>query len=72
MNRRLRFCVLTFLMSIISVVNAQELTVSDVNCRLVHNEKYYGNDEIVLYKDVPKLWTNIGNYRGNHAYACIW
>ncbi len=65
MNRRLRFCVLTFLMSIMSVVNAQELTVSDVNCRLVHNEKYYGNDEIVLYKDGSDLRVELSYFRCN-------
>lgn len=55
MNRGFLFCVLAFLMGISSVVNAQELSVSDVRCKLLHNPTYNEYNEIGLYKEGSNL-----------------
>ena len=65
MNRGLLFGVLLFLMGVQSVVNAQELSVSDIKCYLVHNEKYIGNDGIALYKDGSDLRVELSYYQCN-------
>ena len=48
---------------ILSVINAQELQVSDIRCRLAHGAKYIGSDDIALYKEGSNLiFMNSENY----------
>ena len=44
-------------------VSAQELTVSDIRCRLVHNQKNIGDDVVVLYKEGSNLRIDLGYYK---------
>ena len=44
-------------------VNAQELQVSDIMCRLVHNQKNIGDDDIALYKEGSNLRIILGYYQ---------
>lgn len=46
-------------------VNAQDLKVSDVSCRLVHNLKHVGDEAISLYKEGSNLRIILGYYRCN-------
>ena len=55
MNRGFLFCVLAFLMGISSVVNAQELSVSDVRCLFLNSPTYNEYDDIGLYKEGSNL-----------------
>ena len=63
MKRVSLFHIMVLITGILSVINAQELQVSDIRCRLTHGAKYIGSDDIALYKEGSNLRIILGCYQ---------
>ena len=63
MKRVSLFHIMVLITGILSVINAQELQVSDIRCRLAHGAKYIGSDDIALYKEGSNLRFILGYFQ---------
>ena len=63
MKRVSLFHIMVLITGILSVINAQELQMSDIRCRLAHGAKYIGSDDIALYKEGSNLRIILGCYQ---------
>ena len=63
MKRVSLFHIMVLITGILSVINAQELQVSDIRCWLVHNQKNIGDDDIALYKEGCNLRFILGYFQ---------
>ena len=65
MKKGLLLSILMFLVGTQITVNAQELTVSDISCRLIPNTQNIEDEVIVLYSEGSGIRVQLATYRCN-------